>query len=673
MSPLHVVVVGHGMVSARFAEEVRRHDPEGRRVRLTILAAEPRPAYNRVLLPNLLSGVMKEEDFATTVVAGLPVITGQEKRSTPNGSVLHADAPLTLRLSTTVVGINPVSKTVLVRSTETAGPVAPSTRDRTRAAAAGSAAGAGTGAGTGAGARARNGTWSAAVERISYDILVLATGARAAIPPLPGLQAGEDPSTREDDPAIAARGHGPEFGRFPPPPVPLAEKHSWAAEDQDAPGLPHGHGAQSAGGSPLAGQPAGAGNGAGEGAARSRSDDRLCPDVAVLHSLADARRIAAFAQAARRTGGRIAVLGGGVLGLEAARALTARGTAVTVVHRGGHPMDRQLDAAAGRVLAAAMRRTGVEVSLGSGAARWESGRGLWLTDGQLVRASGLVLCTGTVPCTELASDAGLRLTESGAVAVDDTLASSAPGIYAIGDCAGHPGAAGGLVQPGWEQAAVLASRLTGISSKARYRGSGAVTRLKAAGIELTAVGASRTEPGADDLEVLRFEDPARERYAKLVLADDRVLGAVLIGLPDAAAGIVQLYDRDAPAPADRLALLLGRALPPETGGGSGPAALPDYAVVCRCNMVTKGQLRDAWYGGACGRAALSAATRAATGCGTCGDDLDAVAVWLADTDPSQAGAQDAARGPLPGPHGHQKRDQEDGQPADPREKEAALR
>ncbi|HXT90610.1 MAG TPA: (2Fe-2S)-binding protein, partial [Trebonia sp.] len=192
-------------------------------------------------------------------------------------------------------------------------------------------------------------------------------------------------------------------------------------------------------------------------------------------------------------------------------------------------------------------------------------------------------------------------------------------------------------QPGWEQAAVLASRLTGAAPKARYRGSGAVTRLKAAGIELTAVGASLAEPGSDaDVEVLRIEDPARERYGKLVLSEDRVVGAVLIGLPDAAAGIVQLYDRDAPAPADRLALLLGRALPPEAGGVSGPGALPDYAVVCRCNMVTKGQLRDAWYRGACGRAALSAATRAATGCGTCGDDLDALAVWLAETDPSQA-------------------------------------
>ena len=309
VSPVRVVVAGHGMVGARFAEEVRRHDPEGRRVRLTILAAEPRPAYNRVLLPNLLSGVMKEEDFAATVVAGLPVVTGQETSSIQNGSVLHPDAPMTLRVGTTVIGIDPVGKTVLARRAA-AGPAIPWTRDRTRAGAR-----AGTAARAGAGSRAGVADETAVVERIGYDVLVLATGARAVVPPLSGL---------------------------------------------------------------LAGHPAGTGNGAGGHEARCRSADCLSSDVAALHSLADARRIAAFAQAARRTRGRVAVLGGGVLGLEAARALAARGTAVTVVHRGGHLMDRQLDTAAGRVLAAAMRRTGVGVSLGAGAARWEPGHGLWL-------------------------------------------------------------------------------------------------------------------------------------------------------------------------------------------------------------------------------------------------------------------------------------------------------
>ncbi len=691
MSPLHVVVVGHGMAGARFAEEVRRHDPDGRRVRLTILAAEPLPAYNRVLLPSLLSGVMREEDFAATTVAGLPVAAGREPGAAPRGSVLPPGAPVALRVSARVTGIDPVAKTVLIETATPAALPLPSTRDRARLSA-------------GTGATGRPVAGAEAVERIAYDVLVLATGARPVIPPVPGVLAGgaddaapplrrpagpAGPSSPESWPS-ASRASGP----FRGPGTDTADRGPLSEEPSACPdrlgcldgpatsGRPLTAEAAATGPSPPARRPGDAGNGAGKREAPARSvSPLLSPDVAVLHSLADARRIAAFAQAARRTGGRVAVLGGGVLGLEAARALAARGTVVTVVHRGGHLMDRQLDAPAGRVLADAMRRAGVAAELGASAARWESGRGLWLADGRLVPASALVVCTGTAPRTSLARAAGLRLTESGSVAVDDTLATSGPEIYAIGDCAGHPGAAGGLVQPGWEQAAVLAGRLTGAVPKARYRGSGAVTRLKAAGIELTAVGTSTAgDAGSADeadpngeFEVLRFEDPARERYAKLVLAADRVVGAVLIGLPDAAAGIVQLYDRNGPAPADRLALLLGRALPPEAAGGTGPGALPDYAVVCRCNMVTKGQLRDAWYRGACGRAALSAATRAATGCGTCGDEVDAVASWLAETDPSQASAPGAGGGLPAQPGARPPGDRESDQPADPSQKEAALR
>ncbi|MGH3170732.1 MAG: FAD-dependent oxidoreductase, partial [Trebonia sp.] len=335
------------------------------------------------------------------------------------------------------------------------------------------------------------------------------------------------------------------------------------------------------------------------------------------------------------------------LGLEAARALAARGTAVTVVHPKDTVMERQVDEPAGRILAAALRRTGVDIELGVSASGWEPGRGLWLRDStrlgengrpgeneRLLPATGLLLSTGTVPETSLARAAGLRLAENGGIAIDDTLTTSDPRVHAIGDCAGYP-FTGGLVQPGWEQAAVLASRLAG-DQRARYRGSTAVTRLKASGIELTCLGDGLSED--PEYEILRFEDPARERYAKLVISGDRIAGAIMIGLPDAAAGITQLYDRGTPAPADRLALMLGRALPPEaagTGSGTvGPAAQPDHAIVCRCNMVTKASLRDAWYRGATSKKELSAATRAATGCGTCGDDIEAFAAWLTDKDPN---------------------------------------
>lgn len=473
-APKRVVLIGHGMVGHRFCEQIRRRDPDGSRIQLTVLGAEPRAAYNRILLPNVLSGVMRDSELALAETEGVVVRTGTE-----------------------VVALDREARAVL-------------TSDR---------------------------------QVVGYDDLVLATGAVARIPELPGI-------------------------------------------------------------------------------------DR---SVTALRTISDARRLSTIAADARRKHGRVVVLGGGVLGLEAARALAARGAAVTVVHPGPHLMERQLDPGAGRVLADAIRRTGVDLELESAASWWEPGQGLWLADGRLIRATGMLLSTGAVPDSGLARDAGLRLTESGAVAVDDTLTTSDPAIHAIGDCAGHPGAPGGLVQPGWEQAEVLAARLSSADPKARYRGSTVLSRLKAAGIELTCLGDGLSDD--PEHEILRFEDPARERYAKLVLDDDRIAGAIMIGLPDAAAGIAQLYDRGAPAPADRLALLLGRALPPEAGE-TGPGALPDHAIVCRCNMVTKSALRDAWYRGATCARDLSDSTRAATGCGTCGDDVAAFATWLSETDPS---------------------------------------
>jgi assimilatory nitrate reductase electron transfer subunit len=526
----HCVIIGNGMVGTRLAEEVRRHDPAARRLALTVLGAEHRPAYNRLLLPSLLSGTMQGEDL------------------TINGPGWPASRQVDLRTGTTAVHIDLAQRSV----------------------------------------RTSDG------DAVGYDCLVLATGASARVPAITGIT-GE-----------ASRAE--------------------------------------------AGQAAGLGRSA-----------RLAAGVTVLRTITDAHRLTALAATARRKHGRIAVLGGGVLGLEAARALAARGTAVTVVHRAEYLMDRQLDAPGGRVLAAATRATGIDLRLAVEAVRWEPGQGLWVRPAggpgaqpaaagiaergaapgaELVRADGLLISAGTTPETGLAAAAGLRLTATGAIAVDDALTTSDQRVFAIGDCAGHPGAAGGLVQPGWEQATVLASRLAGADPRARYRGSVSVTRLKAAGIDLTCAGDPFHEPGDPDYEVLRFEDA--ERYAKLVLFQDRVAGAILLGFPDAAAGIVQLYDRGAPAPADRLALLLGRALPEDGGATGTPAALPDHAIICRCNMVTKAQLRDAWYAGATSRATLSSATRAATGCGGCGDDIATFATWLAGTDP-------VAHAPFPAP------------------------
>lgn len=474
------MVVGNGMVGARFVDEVRRRDPDGARVRLTVLGAEPRPAYNRVLLSTVLAGGL------TASAIELPV-SGRTRVSLRTGVAVTA-IDLARRIVSTTDGA-----------------------------------------------------------AVPYDDLVLATGSRAWLPPMPGL----------DDAAVTA-----------------------------------------------------------------------------FRDLADCERILALA----RPGVRFAVLGGGLLGCEAARGLASRGVPVTLLHGASHLMERQLDAGGGAVLAASLTRLGIDVRLDVRAVAWESGVGVRLDGGELVAAEALVVAVGVRAETGVAAAAGLAVKNG--VLVDDRLTTSDDHVYAIGDCAEHAGAGAGLVQPGWEQAAVLADVLTGSDLGARYGGTRTVTRLKARDVDLATVG----EPGAlaGTGEVLRFSDPAGGRYAALALHEDRVVGGTMIGLPDAAASMIQFYDTGAPAPSDRLALLLGRALP-GAAETADPGRLPASAVVCRCNTVTKGALVAAWRGGATDVSALSRATRAGTGCGSCGDVLSGICAWLAESDPpDQAAAAEGA-------------------------------
>ena len=393
--------------------------------------------------------------------------------------------------------------------------------------------------------------------------------------------------------------------------------------------------------------------------------------VSVFRDLDDCRRILELAEGHER---HVAVLGGGLLGLEAARGLTGRGVRVTVLHPQPHLMERQLDRGAGRVLARSLSALGVDVRLAVGVTRWRPGQGLETTrhgDGTMP-CDAVVVAAGVRAETGLAERAGL-VVDSG-IRVDDRLASSDARIHALGDCAQHPGTAPGLLTPAWEQATVLADLLTGSDPDARYHGSRLVTRLKARGLDLAVFGASHDDDHDDDhddsvtdgaasdgaasdgagperAEVLRFSDAARGRYAKLVLRDDRVTGGILLGVPDAAATVVQLYERGTPAPTDRLALLLGRALPDPATPVESAAHLPARAVVCRCNTVTKGSLVAAWRAGARDADALGDATRAGTGCGSCRDVVTGLCDWLTETDPPSGPDVDSSPDPDPAQEG----------------------
>jgi assimilatory nitrate reductase electron transfer subunit len=348
----------------------------------------------------------------------------------------------------------------------------------------------------------------------------------------------------------------------------------------------------------------------------STEDDELAPGVVAFRTLDDCARI----RHAVRTASVVAVLGGGLLGLEAARALAQSGNRVTVVHPVGHLMERQLDSGAGGVLARILSGLGIEVLVSAPVAQYVPGQGLKLARGGWVPADHVVVAAGVKPETTLASDAGLAVDRG--VLVDDCLCTTYPRVYAIGDCAQHPGTVSGLVQPAWEQAAVLADLLTGADPAARYLGTPAVTKLKARDVDLLALGdAAHVGLDAPDADVLCLTDFSGGHYAKLVVRDERVTGAIVLGAPDAAATVTQFFDRGLPVPADRVALLVGRTT-------LDPVELPDTGVVCRCNAVTREALESAWQNGAHDVAGLAAKTRATTGCGSCVDEVDRLArLW----------------------------------------------
>lgn len=350
------------------------------------------------------------------------------------------------------------------------------------------------------------------------------------------------------------------------------------------------------------------------------------PDVITFRTRDDCARIVSGA----RPGVPVAVIGGGLLGLETARGLAGRGCLVTVVHQTDNLLDRQIDPAASRILRRALEKLGIEFRLGVPAVRYLPGDGLKLADGTHVAGELVIVSVGVLPETGLAKAAGLAVDRG--VLVDDALRTSDPRVHAIGDCAQHPTSDGGLVQPAFDQAVVLAARLTGADPSARYRGTPVVTRLKASGIDLAALGDVHADPSdelPDGMEVLCVQDAARGRYAKLVLRDERVVGAIMLGLPDAAANIIQLFDSRAPVPADRLGLVLGRALSPGGGESQSVVWLAEDALVCRCNSVSKSRLIQAWRSGAKDAAALASATRASTGCGSCKHLVGDLADWLA--------------------------------------------
>ena len=315
-------------------------------------------------------------------------------------------------------------------------------------------------------------------------------------------------------------------------------------------------------------------------------------------------------------GGRAVVIGGGLLGLEAAHGLSLRGMKVTVLHLMPTLMERQLDEAAGWLLKAALEDRGQTILTGAdteailGSDRVEAVR---LKDGTEIPADLVVMAVGIRPNATLAREAGLEVGRG--IVVDDRMVTSDPSILAVGECVEHRGTCYGLVAPLWEMCRALADGL--VDQAGGYSGSVTSTKLKVSGIDVFSAG---DFAGGGDCEDIVLRDASRGVYKRVVVRDGRLVGAVLYG--DTADGnwYFDLLKRGEDIAPIRDSLIFGQAF--AEGGGAGDpnaavAALPDTAEICGCNGVCKGTIAKAIAEGAGTIDAVRATTKASASCGSC--------------------------------------------------------
>ena len=335
------------------------------------------------------------------------------------------------------------------------------------------------------------------------------------------------------------------------------------------------------------------------------------PGVVTYRDLEDTNAMIAAA----KPGASAVVIGGGLLGLEAAAGMAARGAEVVVIHIMGHLMERQLDPSAGYLLQKDLERRGIKVHC-KGATQAILGtthvEAVLLDDGTIYPADLVCMAVGIRPEVRLANDAHLDVGRG--VTVDDQMTTSDPAIFALGECVEHNKQLFGLVAPLYDQAKVLAATLAGAA--ADFRPVQTATKLKVTGVDLFSAGDFADGPWREDIV---FRDPGRGIYKRLVIEGDRLLGAVMYGDTDDGAWFFsQIKDGTDITPL-RDTLIFGPAF--QGGAQADPlaavAALPPEAEICGCNGVCKGKIVTAIQGGALTLDAVRASTKASSSCGTC--------------------------------------------------------
>jgi len=341
--------------------------------------------------------------------------------------------------------------------------------------------------------------------------------------------------------------------------------------------------------------------------------------VFVFRTLDDCHQMAAYAKGRKRA----AVIGGGLLGLEAARGLQSFGLEVHVVHIGRHLLGAQLDPPAGEILKKSILQLDIHVHLEKSTTEI-LGRhfvtGLRFKDGSTLDCDMVVISAGITPNSEIGRRAGLTVER--AIVVDDHMRSPDDhNIYVVGECAQHRGQTYGLVAPLWEQAKVLAEHITERDRKATYHGSKLATKLKVMGVEMASMGVTNASEGD---EVVQFSEPRKGTYKKLIIRAGRLVGGILLGDISKSAYLMQAFDRNTPLPEERLNLLFDLGTPSQAVTVDD---MPMDAQVCNCNGVTKGAIFQCVKGGRRSAKSVMEATRAGMGCGSCKPLVNDIVAW----------------------------------------------
>ncbi|XID92980.1 nitrite reductase large subunit NirB [Paenibacillaceae bacterium WGS1546] len=321
-------------------------------------------------------------------------------------------------------------------------------------------------------------------------------------------------------------------------------------------------------------------------------------------------------QAASRSYRNAVVIGGGLLGLEAARGLLHLGMDVAVVHLHRYLMERQLDETAAKMLQRELEAQGMKFLLSK---QSESiygknrAKGLRFADGSETEADLIVMAVGIKPNVELARAAGIDVNRG--IVVNDFMETNVPDIYAVGECAEHRGIAYGLVAPLYEQGAVLAKRLARAETEG-YAGSVTSTKLKVSGVDVFSAGQFDEPPGSRSM---RYQDEVEGVYKKLVLRDDKLIGAVLFGDTGDGASLFSLMRKGESVKGREKELLLGfQAGAPASGPDGRLEAMADDEIVCGCNGVSKGAIAEAIRTKGCATVGeIKACTKASGSCGGC--------------------------------------------------------